>query len=53
MKEFITEFGMVPSALDPLVMYRDNTGVIPNAREPREQIMNNIRKAMGVRFITM
>src|SRR3954454_8205170 len=35
MKEFITELGVVPSALDPLVIYCDNTGAIANAREPR------------------
>src|SRR3954454_8822764 len=35
MKEFITELGVVPSALDPLDIYRDNTGAIANAQEPR------------------
>src|SRR3954467_3237078 len=35
MKEFITELGVVPSALDPLVIYCDNTGAITNAQEPR------------------
>ena len=34
-KEFITELGVVPSALDPLVMYCDNMGAIANAKEPR------------------
>ena len=35
MKEFITELGVVPSALDPMVIYCDNNGAIANAREPR------------------
>ncbi|KAK1649170.1 hypothetical protein QYE76_066975, partial [Lolium multiflorum] len=35
MKRFIIELGVVPSALDPLVIYCDNTGAIANAREPR------------------
>src|SRR3954469_11564248 len=35
MKEFITELGVVPRGLDPLVIYCDNTGVITNAQEPR------------------
>src|SRR4051794_27842003 len=34
MKEFITELGVVPSALDPLVIYCDNMGPIANAQEP-------------------
>ena len=34
-KEFITELGVVPSALDPLVIYCDNNGAIANANEPR------------------
>ena len=28
MKEFITELGVVPSALDPMVIYCDNNGAI-------------------------
>ncbi|KAK1694421.1 hypothetical protein QYE76_011118 [Lolium multiflorum] len=35
MKRFIVELGVVPSALDPLVIYRDNMGAIANAQEPR------------------
>ncbi|KAK1606568.1 hypothetical protein QYE76_030241 [Lolium multiflorum] len=35
MKRFIVELGVVPSALDPLVIYCDNTGAIANAKEPR------------------
>ena len=34
-KEFITELGVVPSALDPMVIYCDNNGAIANAKEPR------------------
>src|SRR3954447_25315969 len=34
-KEFITELGVVPSALDPLAIYCDNRGAIANAQEPR------------------
>ncbi|KAK1686576.1 hypothetical protein QYE76_047424 [Lolium multiflorum] len=33
MKRFIVEFGVVPSALDPLVIYCDNMGAIANAQE--------------------
>ena len=35
MKEFITELGAVPSALDPMVICCDNNGAIDNAKEPR------------------
>ncbi|KAK1615287.1 hypothetical protein QYE76_020804 [Lolium multiflorum] len=35
MKRFIVELGVVPSALDPLVIYCDNMGAITNAQEPR------------------
>ncbi|KAK1666315.1 hypothetical protein QYE76_054474 [Lolium multiflorum] len=35
MKRFIVELGVVPSALDPLVIYCDNMGAIANAQEPR------------------
>ena len=35
MKRFITDFGVVPSALDPLTIYCDNMGAIANAQEPR------------------
>ncbi|KAK1650515.1 hypothetical protein QYE76_068320 [Lolium multiflorum] len=35
MKRFIVELGVVPSALDPLVIYCDNMGAIANAHEPR------------------
>ncbi|KAK1681040.1 hypothetical protein QYE76_041888 [Lolium multiflorum] len=35
MKRFITELGVVPSALDPLIIYCDNMGAIANTQEPR------------------
>ncbi|KAK1665754.1 hypothetical protein QYE76_053913 [Lolium multiflorum] len=35
MNRFIVELGVVPSALDPLVIYCDNMGAIANAQEPR------------------
>jgi hypothetical protein len=35
MKEFISKLGVVPSALDPIVIYCDNNGAIANAKEPR------------------
>ena len=35
MKEFITELGVVPSALDPMYIYCDNMGAIAHAQEPR------------------
>src|SRR3954471_12677576 len=35
MKEFISELGVVASALDPMVIYCDNNGSIANAKEPR------------------
>ncbi|KAK1613923.1 hypothetical protein QYE76_019440, partial [Lolium multiflorum] len=34
-KSFIVELGVVPSALDPLVIYWHNMGAIANAQEPR------------------
>jgi hypothetical protein len=34
-RNFITELGVVPSALDPLEILRDNTGAIALAKEPR------------------
>ncbi|KAK1607293.1 hypothetical protein QYE76_030966 [Lolium multiflorum] len=37
MKRFIVELGVVPSALDPFVIYCDNMGAIANAQEPRSQ----------------
>jgi hypothetical protein len=35
MKEFIPELGVVPSALDPMVIYCHNNNAISNAKEPR------------------
>ena len=35
MKEFITDLGVVPSALDPMTLFCDNTGAIALAKEPR------------------
>ena len=35
LKKFTTELGVVPSALDPVAIYCDNTGAIANAKEPR------------------
>ena len=35
MKECIFKLGVVPSALDPMVIYCDNNGSIGNAKEPR------------------
>jgi hypothetical protein len=35
MKEFISELGVVLSALDPMVIYCDNNGAIANTQEPR------------------
>ena len=34
MKEFISKPGVVPSALDPMAIYCDNTGVIAIVKEP-------------------
>jgi hypothetical protein len=34
-RNFITELGVVPSALDPLEILCDNTGTIALAKEPR------------------
>ena len=47
MKEFITELGVVLSALDPMVIYCDNTGAIANAKEPR---CHNKTKHIILRF---
>jgi hypothetical protein len=33
--EFIPELGVVPSALDPMVIYCHNNDAIANAKEPR------------------
>jgi len=35
LKEFVTELGVVPSALDPMEILCDNTGAIALAKEPR------------------
>ena len=35
MKEFMTDLGVVPSALDPMTLFCDNTGAIALAKEPR------------------
>ena len=35
MKEFIFELGVVPSTLDPMTTYCDNTGAIVIAKKPR------------------
>ncbi|KAK1694795.1 hypothetical protein QYE76_011492 [Lolium multiflorum] len=44
MKRFIVELGVVPSALDPLVIYCDNMGAIANAQEPRShKKLNHIK----------
>ncbi|XP_061350404.1 secreted RxLR effector protein 161-like [Gastrolobium bilobum] len=34
-KKFITELGVVPSIVDPILMYCDNTGAIAQGKEPR------------------
>jgi hypothetical protein len=35
LKEFVTELGVVPNALDPMEIYCDNSGAIALAKEPR------------------
>jgi hypothetical protein len=35
LKEFTTELGVIPNALDPMEIYCDNTGAIALAKEPR------------------
>ena len=35
LKKFTTELGVIPSVLDPMTIYCDNTGAIANAKEPR------------------
>jgi hypothetical protein len=35
MKQFMTDLGVVPSALDPMTLFCDNTGAIALAKEPR------------------
>ena len=50
MKEFMTELGVVPSALDPMAIYCDNNGAIANAKEPRSQ---NKSKHIKRRFHTI
>ncbi|KAK1606629.1 hypothetical protein QYE76_030302 [Lolium multiflorum] len=43
MKRFIVELGVVPSALDPLIIYCDNMGAIANAQEPRSHKRKHIK----------
>ncbi|KAK1683719.1 hypothetical protein QYE76_044567 [Lolium multiflorum] len=50
MKRFIVELGVVPSALDPLVIYCDNTGAIANAKEPRSHKKLKHIKLRFIRF---
>ena len=35
LRKFIIELGVFPSAQDPVILFCDNTGAIPNAKEPR------------------
>ena len=35
MKEFITDLGVIPNASGPIKLFRDNTGAIALAKEPR------------------
>ena len=35
MRNFITELGIVPSIVDPIPFYYDNSGAIAQAKEPR------------------
>ena len=35
MKQFMTDLGVVPSALNPITLLCDNTGAIALAKEPR------------------
>ena len=35
MKQFMSDLGVVPSALDPINLFCDNTGAIALAKEPR------------------
>ena len=35
MKAFTTDLEVIPSALDPMVIYCNNTSAIANSREPR------------------
>ncbi|KAK1633186.1 hypothetical protein QYE76_007501 [Lolium multiflorum] len=50
MKRFIVELGVVPSALDPLVIYCDNMGAIANAQEPRSHKKLKHIKLCFIRF---
>jgi hypothetical protein len=34
-KKFVTELGVVPTALDPMELYCDNSGAVAQAKEPR------------------
>src|ERR1041385_6317884 len=45
LKEFVTELGVVPSALDPMEFFCDNTGAIALAKEPRcHKISKHIKR---------
>ncbi|KAK1665939.1 hypothetical protein QYE76_054098 [Lolium multiflorum] len=50
MKRFIVDLGVVPSALDPLVIYCDNMGAIANAQEPRSHKKLKHIKLRFIRF---
>ena len=34
-KEFLLDLGVVPSAQSAITLYCDNSGAVPNAKEPR------------------
>ena len=34
-KKFITKLSVVPSIIDPVLLYNDNNGAITQAKEPR------------------
>ena len=54
MKQFMTDLGVVPSALDPMTLFYDNTCSIALAKEPRfhkrtrhiKRCYNSIRDAI-------
>ena len=61
MKEFMTDLGVVPSALDPMNLFCDNNGAIALAKEPRfhkrtrhiKRRFNSIRHYVELEYINI
>ena len=36
LRKFLMELGVIAKAVDPMILYCDNSGVVAQAKEPRE-----------------